>query len=297
MSAWQKYYQARSLHDALDALSTSERPALPVGGGTDLLLEIQQGRHSSVHTLVDVTNIPELNRLEIIQNCLFIGAGLAIRKIVESRLVQQHALAVCEACNLIGGPQVRNTATLGGNVAHALPAADGMIALLAMDAIAEIASESGTRQVQLDTLFIGPGISALQKDKEILVGFYLPLHKPGQGSAFSRVMRPQGVALPILNMAIWIQRNGDMVNDIRIAIGPSGPVPVRATAAENAVRGKNLNNSVIDSAKDSIHTTIPFRTSAMRASAEYRHHLSEILLEDVLAKAWERAGQVEEVTK
>ncbi len=293
MSAWQQYILARSLHDAFDALSSPAGPALPIGGGTDLLLEIQQYRHPPVHTLVDISQIPELTRLEIIQGRLFIGAGLTIRNIVDSPLVREHAIAVCEACNLIGGPQLRNTATLGGNVAHALPAADGMISLLAMDARAEIASAAGSREAPLQALFLGPGKSAIQKDREILVGFYLPLRKPGQGSAFERVMRPQGVALPILNMAVWLQRTADTVEDIRIAIGPSGPLPVRAEAAEAALKGKLLDAAALQGAMQRIHETIPFRTSVMRATADYRHHLSEVLLEDVAMKAWQRASSLE----
>jgi carbon-monoxide dehydrogenase medium subunit len=293
MSAWQQYILARSLHEAFEALTSSKGPALPIGGGTDLLLEIQQGVHPPVHTLVDITQIPELNRLEVRNGRLFIGAGITIRIIVESPLVRQHAIAVCEACYLIGGPQVRNTATLGGNVAHALPAADGMIALLAMDAQAEIASLAGCRLAPLQTLFLGPGKSALQKDREILVGFYLPLRQAGQGSAFARIMRPQGVALPILNTAVWLQRNGGWIEDIRIAIGPSGPTPVRAEAAESVMRGKTLDAVCLHEAAQAIHQTIHFRTSAMRASAEYRHHLSEVLLNQVITTAWQRAASAE----
>lgn len=292
MTAWHKFVRPKSLSEALNSLAASEGLAVPVGGGTDLLLEIQQGLHPPVYTLVDITSVPELKRLEIVNNRLFIGAGISIRNIIESELVRKHAMAVCEACNLIGGPQVRNTATLGGNVAHALPAADGMIALLAMDAQVEIASTDGLRIAPLGSMFKGPGKSSLLKDREILIGFYLPLHGQGQSSAFARVMRPQGVALPILNMAVWLQRKGDVLEDIRIAIGPSGPVPVRAEAAEAALRGKPLVEANLKVAKDCIHHTIPFRSSARRASAEYRHHLSEVLLDEVIATAWTRAAQV-----
>ena len=106
-------------------------------------------------------------------------------------------------------------------------------------------------------------------------------------------MRPQGVALPILNMAVWLQRKDDVLEDIRIAIGPSGPVPIRAEAAEAILRGKPLLEANLRAAKDCIHNTIPFRSSARRASAEYRHHLSEVLLDEVITAAWARAAQVD----
>ena len=203
---WNHYHIAESIDDALAALNEAQGQACPLGGGTDLLLEIQQGHRPAVDTLVDLTRIPELVRLEIQQDRLFIGAGVPVSQVAEDRLVQHHARAVCEACALIGGPQVRNTATLGGNVAHALPAADGMISLVALDAEAEIAAPDGRRFAPILSLFRGPGQSALDLGKEFLVGFRIQTRRPGEGSAFSRVMRPQGVALPILNMAVWLRR-------------------------------------------------------------------------------------------
>ena len=293
MNTWQKYILAHSLEDALQALSEASGSARPIGGGTDLLLEIQQGRHNPVHTLVDVTRIPELTALETRGDVLFIGAGVPVSRITQSAIVRHHATAVSEACGLIGGPQVRNTATLGGNVAHALPAADGMISLFAFDAQAEIASLSGRRLSPIHTLFKGPGKSTLIPDRDILVGFHLPLRKPNQGSAFSRVMRPQGVALPILNMAVWLERDDERIHKIQIAIGPSGPVPIRASAVEETLQGRQLDGKTLAQAKKALHETIHFRTSAMRATAEYRHHLSEILLDEVIGKAWHQAAELE----
>ena len=296
MATWQQYILAQSIEEALRSLSTPEGNARLIAGGTDLLLEIQQGRQAPVHTLVDITRIPELQTLEIRGDALFIGAGVPVREITDSPLIRHHARAVSEACGLIGGPQVRNTATLGGNVAHALPAADGMTSLFAFDAKVEIASLEGRRLSPIKSLFAGPGKSTLIANQELLVGFYLPILKTGQGSAFSRVMRPQGVALPILNMAVWIERNKEKIEKIRIAIGPSGPVPVRATAVEEVLNGNEFTKAILSQAKLAIHDSIRFRTSAMRATGDYRHHLSEVLLEEVIGKAWQRATDLEAVT-
>jgi len=293
MNIWQKYVIPRSIEEAIHYLTSAPGSARPIGGGTDLLLEIQQGHHPPVHTLVDVTRIPDLLRLQEIGERLFIGAAVPVKVITESPLVRHHALAVAEACGLIGGPQVRNTATLGGNVAHALPAADGMISLFALDAQVEIAGATGRRLQPIHTLFKGPGQSTLDLNSEIIVGFYLPLRKSGQSSAFSRVMRPQGVALPILNMAVWMEREDQVIRDIHIAIGPSGPVPFRATQVEKELIGKSTDSFALKRAKEAIHQSIQFRSSAMRASAAYRHHLSEVLLEEVIGKAWQRAFELE----
>src|ERR671919_2920390 len=140
MNLWQEYLRPTNLSQALQAFMEAPGPVLPIAGGTDLLLDLEQGRHSPVHTLVDVTEIEELLALEIRADELFIGAGVPVNRIVLDQLAGGHAQALTEACELIAGPQVRNVATLGGNVAHALPAADGTIALLALNAQAEVAS-------------------------------------------------------------------------------------------------------------------------------------------------------------
>jgi len=292
MSLWSNYVLANSLKEAIAALGARPGQACPVAGGTDLLLELQQGHHIPVHTLVDISRIPELGILELRGEDLFIGAAVSVREITHSPLVLEHAVAVSEACGLIGGPQVRNTATLGGNVAHALPAADGMISLVAMGASVDIANEEGVRREPILKLFVGPGKSALSSDRDVLVGFHVPLRRPGQASAFSRVMRPQGVALPILNAAAWLERDGDSIRHIRVAVGPSGPVPIRATAVEELLTGRKFDAHILGRLRETIPSSFRFRSSAQRGGAEYRYQLCEVLLEEVLNKAWKRAETV-----
>ena len=292
MTIWKDYQLAYSLTEAVEAYDQAEKPVRFVSGGTDLLLEIQQGNHPTMKTLIDLNHIEEMRELRMIGEQIFIGAAVPVSQITQSPLIKEHAMAVAEATGLIGGPQVRNSATLGGNVAHALPAADGMISLVVMDAMAIIFSSSGYSKKNILNLFKGPGVSALAND-EILVGFEFPIKNWGEGSAFDRVMRPQGVALPILNNAIWLRRNGDIIEDIRIAFGPSGPVPTRALLVEEALRGKKLTKEAISMAKATILETVKFRTSKMRATSEYRYHLAQALLEKVVRIAWSRAGETE----
>ncbi len=285
---WQAYVRPRSVEEALQRMTTAPGPAAWIAGGTDLLLDLEQGRQERLHTLIDVTGIDELQRLEQSDGELFIGAAVPVARVAASPLVQTRAQGLAEACALIAGPQVRNLATLGGNVAHALPAADGTIALLALDAHAEVASPRGRRRVPLAELFRGPGQSALTHD-ELLVGFFVPLGGPGQASAFRRIMRPQGVALPILNAAVWLHREGDHVADLRIAMGPAGPVPRRLSATEAALRGGPLTPERLAAARQVLLQEARFRTSKFRASEAYRRHLAGVLLHEVLQTAWARA--------
>ena len=290
MNLWQEYLRPTNLSQALQAFAEASGPILPIAGGTDLLLDLEQGRHSPVHTLLDVTSIAEMMALDVRGGQLFVGAAVPVNRVVHDPLVVEHARALTEACNLIAGPQVRNVATLGGNVAHALPAADGTIALLALDAQAEVADSTGTRRVPFKELFLGPGKSVLKHGQELLVGFYIPLSKAGQASCFKRIMRPQGVALPIINLAIWLERRHDVISQIRVAVGPGGPTPWSGTEAEKALLDRPLNDEALHAAMEALLAQVGFRSSARRASADYRRHIVTGLFKDVLETAWERSG-------
>jgi len=294
MNLWQEYKRPTTITEAVQALASASGSAMPIAGGTDLMLDLKQGRHNPIHTLVDLTFIPEMKALEMRGDSLFIGAAVPVSRVALDPLTGTHAQALLEACNLIAGPQVRNTATLGGNVAHALPAADGTIALTALNAEAEVASPTGTRRMPFTALFAGPGKSAIDKTKEIIVGFYLPItnhQSPAStASCFKRIMRPQGVALPILNCAVWIERDSDVVKDIHIAVGPGGSTPFRAAEAENFLRGKPLTEENFNQTLDALLAQATFRDSARRASADYRRHIVGGLFKDVLYTAWSRTN-------
>jgi carbon-monoxide dehydrogenase medium subunit len=289
MTLWKRYYPAKDLEEALEVLAETVEDARLIAGGTDLLIDLQQGRHSPVHTLVDISNIPELTCLEMRGNRLFIGAAVPLNRLIESPLMLEHAQAVVEASRLIGGPQVRSVATLGGNIAHALPGADGTIALMSLDAHVEIKDKNGYREVPLGELFVGPGRSALDPRNEILTGFYIASKGTRQASRFDRIMRPQGVALPILNAAIWIERDLETIQDVRISLGPSGPTPRRATAAEQILRNERYSEERIQQAYQEMLSQLSLRTSPLRVSADYRRHLSDILFKNVLKLAYERS--------
>jgi carbon-monoxide dehydrogenase medium subunit len=290
MNLWQNYHLAQSVKNALNTMIDAPESVQLIAGGTDLLLDLQQGRHPHVHTLVDITRVPEMTVLEVREGKLFIGAAVLHRTIAQSPLVIKHARALSIASGLIGGPQVRNTATIGGNVAHALPAADGTIALMALDAQAEIASLDGRRRIPLSEIFLSPGKSTLKPREEILVGVYLNLRKIGQASAFRRIMRPQGVAIAILNLGVWLHREGTEIRDVRISVGPSGPVPRRMKNTEDVLRDQVYGDEIVAQAYKALLGEANFRTSRHRATKEYRKQMVGVLLEDVLENAWQEAA-------
>lgn len=288
MILWEEYYIAREVGDALQALAEKPGSARVIAGGTDLLLDLQQGRVAPVERLVDVTAIPEMSRIEEKDGLLFIGAGVPLNQITASSLVRENFQCLFEACGQIGGLQVRNTATLGGNVGHALPAADGTIALLALGATAEIAALQSRKLVPVEELFLGPGLSAVDHGTEFIVGFHLPYRQLNTGSAFKRVMRPQGVAIAILNMAVWMKKGNGIIEDLRVSIGPAGPVPFRAHQTENSLRGQPPDKDILTRAVEIMLSEVRFRTSPHRSTLTYRQHVSGVILKDLLEVVWDR---------
>jgi carbon-monoxide dehydrogenase medium subunit len=290
MTYWQSYVTPRSLDGALAALRDAPGPARLVAGGTDLLLDLQQGRLPPVHTLIDVTRIPELLEIRLDAGLLFIGAAVTHATIVNHPMVTASAACLVEASALIGGPQVRNVATLGGNVAHALPAADATIALLALDATAELATPSGRQEIPIDSLFAGPGQVAFDRAGTIVVGFKFRERSPGEGSAFRRVMRPQGVAIAILNMAIWVCLKADGgIADARIAIGPGGPRPKRSRTAEECLIGLRPDAVDYSTVTAALLDGSQLRSSAHRTTLDYRRQLLPVLLSRTLPGALQDA--------
>ncbi|MEE9508495.1 MAG: FAD binding domain-containing protein [Anaerolineales bacterium] len=283
MKIWNQYLLPNTIDEAIRILREKGGQARLIAGGTDLLLDIQQGRHPPVDTLVDITRIPELQQIRFEGEEIHLGSAVTHRMILGSEILREHANCLQQACAGIGGSQVRNVATIGGNVAHALPAGDGSIALLALNAQAKIISDAGERWENLEDLFQGPGRATFDPRRELLADFRFPISKFGDRSGFHRVMRPQGVAIAILNMAIWLhQKDGGKISDVRIAVGPAGPVPARARQTEEFLRDREVDESVITQATDILQKESMLRTSKHRATKEYRKHLLGYLLRTLI---------------
>lgn len=297
MKVFDNYHLPTTVNEALELLSRYEGRARVIAGGTDLLVDTQaeyyEGHHPHFDALVDVTHIQGANEIRVEGDRAVIGCGVTHTQIVVSPLLNERATALVEACAVVGGPQVRNVATLVGNVAHALPAADGTVALMALDAEAMVARGTTEEWLELSALFRGPGQSAVDATREMIVAVRFRLTAQGQASAFARVMRPQGVALPILGMAVRtsvrINDSRLKIEDVAISAGPVAPVPFRASKTEEFVRGKELDENVLRSAAQVLLSEVQPRTSPHRATKAYRFELLPTLLEQTLRQATARA--------
>jgi CO/xanthine dehydrogenase FAD-binding subunit len=291
MRLWNHYHLPSTVDEALDLLARYNGRARIIAGGTDLLVEIREGNQPPQEALVDVTAIAEMTQIRQDDADVYIGAGVTHTQIVKSRLLAAQTTCLVESCGVVGGPQVRNVGTLGGNVAHALPAADGTTALVALDAQAEIVLQGQRQWVPLLKLFRGPGESLLDSSRDLLVGFRLRLCTKREATAFKRIMRPQGVALPILGCAVWVQldRRLEHYDAVRVSIAPLGPTPGRALNVEAVLQGQPVGETSIEQAVDTAWDTLKPRTSKYRATAAYRREMIAVLLRRTLQLATERA--------
>jgi CO/xanthine dehydrogenase FAD-binding subunit len=295
MELWQEYHTPRTVDDALALLASYAGEARIIAGGTDLMVDLQfSERAHPVTALVDVTQVAEMIGISEQDGWCIVGAATTHTSITKSSLLEAKATCLVESCGVVGGPQVRNVGTLGGNVAHALPAGDGTTSLVALDAQGLVAWSDGRREwLPITQLYRSAGVSALNSSKDLLVAFRFKLCEQHEGTAFKRIMRPQGVALPILGCAVWVRlsNDGSHYADARICIGPIGSTPGLAAEVQDFLRGQpaNESESILSRAVDIARQTLHPRTSKYRATAEYREYMIETLLRQALPLAVGRA--------
>jgi carbon-monoxide dehydrogenase medium subunit len=289
LTYWQNYHTPATIEEAVNLLAQYNGQARVVGGGTDLILEMQQGHRPPVAALVDVTRISGLNEIMEEDGYLVIGAGVTHSQIVADERMVQHGTCLVESCGVIGGPQVRNVGTLAGNVAHALPAGDGTISLLALNGDVQIATGAGLTWQSMRETFVGPGHSAVDSTQMLIARLRFKPTGAGEGSAFRRVMRPQGIALPIIGMAAKVSVEGDSITAARVTIGPAGPTPFVAEQTMAYLTGKLATFKTYTIAAEVALEEAQLRASRHRSSKEYRAEMIRVQLPKTLAKAAERA--------
>lgn len=287
MSLWRNYHTPKTVAEALALLATYNGQGRVVAGGTDLILEMHEGRRPTVQALVDITHIGGLDQIRLEGEWITIGAAVTHTQIAESRLIRERGTALAEGSSVVGGPQVRNVGTLCGNVAHALPAADGSVALIALAAEGRVTSRTGSRWVPLLDLFEGPGQSAVDSTRELLTAVRFRPTGEREASAFTRVMRPQGVALPMFVVAVMVRlgRAGERFEESRISLGPVAPVPYRSRVAEEALRGAVAGDDAYYQAVEAALAECHPRASKYRATSEYRLEMIKTLLPKALKTA------------
>lgn len=279
------YVLAMSVEEALDSLKSHAGEARIIAGGTDAILDYQSGKLSA-KCLVDISKIDKLKKVEYVDGQIIIGAAVTHSEIKESSLIQSKAPLLAMASGSVGSLQIRNTATVVGNVVNAQPAADAAVALVALGAVAEIVDHNGTRYVPVEEMYAGVGKSTVDASRQVVTAIRFPALQAKQGSSFVRLAQRGALALPILNVAVVLSLAEDNVVEwVRIVMAPVAPKPLRASQTEKVLQGAVVTDQLIGEAARAAVVEASPRSSALRGSAEYRKEVLEVLVRRALEQA------------
>jgi len=282
---WQRYYQPGSVAEVLEILASAKGRARLVAGATDLAIQLKRGE-VRVDSLVDVTRIPDLDHIRRNGSKIEIGALVTHAQAAKSELLKEEAPLLVEACSQVGSPQIRNVATIGGNIATASPAADTVPPLLVLEAQVFLASDKGERCLSLEELLLRPGRAAIANEEIITRVEFHALH-PGTRSAFLKLGRRQAMAISVVNVATVLRLANDHVEEVRIALGSVAPTVVRCRQAERALLGEPFNEqSLTRTCQAAANETLPI--SDIRGTADYRYFVAQALLRRALLAAAEQ---------
>jgi len=277
-----EYIRPRSLEDALEFLGDHGPETAILAGGTDLMIAVRKGVLPSKYVL-DVSRLEQTRVIVKDDGLLRIGATATFTEIIESPLVQELAPVLVTACRLIGSVQIRNAGTIGGNVANASPAADGVPPLLVHNASAVVRGRSFQRIIPVEELIVGPYRTLLGRG-ELITYFLLEPAIAGQRQSFQRVARRRALAIARINVAaIGSIDSRGQVEDLRISAGSVTPSPARMRTAEEFLVGKKPDVELIHEAAGLVSREM-IRLSGVRQSTEYKQPAVEGLVTKALSE-------------
>ena len=279
------YFRASTLEEALELLNKLESVKV-LAGGSDLLIDLKIRRYE-VKNVVDISGIKELNYIEDRGEHVAIGAATKLQDIVESPIIATKAPVLAEAVNEMASWQIRNVATIGGNLCNASPAADTAPPLLVLNARLHLVSLEGEREVPITGFFLGPRKTVLRKG-ELLREIVVPYER-GAGASFIKLGRRNAFTLSVVAVATLVKVRNGIFDDVRVALNSVAPKPVRAVSVEKFLKSREVSMSAIEEgAKRVLQDISPI--SDVRASADYRKEMSVVLTKESLLRSLERAG-------
>jgi carbon-monoxide dehydrogenase medium subunit len=269
-------FEPRSISTLLKLLDRHKKSAKIIAGGTDLLIEMEKGA-AAFPILISLRNISQLSRISFNpKSGLRLGAAITIHEAETSPIIKENYPIISQAASRLGMLQIRNQATIGGNLCQASPAGDMIPPLLALGALLDLQSFSGQRVVQIENFFKGPGKTIL-KSGEILKEILIPPPKPNDSQAFLKYSRMESVDLAIVNVAVRIRLEEDQkCEEACISLGGVAPTVIRARLSELLIKGKELSDDLIQKAGEKVLDEVQ-PISDVRASSEYRREMSKVM--------------------
>ena len=287
----QSFYEAKNVKDAINAL-VSDPNAEIISGGTDVLIRVREGKDAG-RSLVSIHNIEELKGVRLLENGdIRIGAGTSFTHITNDPLIQKYIPMLGEAVDTVGGPQIRNMGTIGGNICNGATSADSASTMWTLEADIVLEGPDGERTVPIDEFYTGPGRTVRERTE---VCKYFLIHKDayeGWHGQYIKYGKRKAMEIATLGCAVRVKLSEDRkrIEDVRLGYGVAGPTPLRCRKAEEGLKGSAVNDSAAASqfAKTALTEVNP--RSSWRASKEFRLQLIEELAKRGLAAAVKRAG-------
>jgi len=285
-----EYFEPRDVAEACALLGEDPRLSAVFAGGTDVLVELKSGL-ARYKRLVSLRRIEPLRRIEFSErNGLVIGATATVNQVARHESVRGRYPGVVDAAMSLAADQVRNLATVGGNLCSAVPSADMAPILLAHGAKLRVASSDGERVIPLGRFFVGPRATVLEP-AEVLVAIELPPPGPGEGAASLRQGGRLSLSLPVASVAALVAMDGPVCRKATLAVGAVAPTPILAPSVGEFLGGKRLSDEVLaEAGRRAGAETRPI--DDVRSSKEYRLEAVMVLTRRALRKAAERVGGV-----
>lgn len=283
-------FEPRDLQEAITILTELGGRARPFAGGTDLLVEMREGRTRPEY-LVDIKGLDELKGIAVSADGLVtIGALTTLRSLERSAAIRERLPILCDALCQMGSAQIRSRGTIGGNLCNGHASADGTAALMALGARLQLQGSQGRREVAIEDFFSGTHKTVLNPG-EILTHIQLSAGSPGTGGAYTKYTVRKAMDAALVGVGVFLQTEqaGAVCRAARIALATTGPKPERARRAESTLSGQRLNDAVFERAGEAAagEATVG---SNWRAPEDYARHLIKVMLPEVARQAWKRAG-------
>lgn len=270
-----EYLAPATLAEALELLNLHQGQARILAGGTDLILDMKR-RKETPQYIIGLKNIPGLDLIDYdIDKGLRLGPLVKIHDMETSSLIKEKFPILAQAAATLGSVQVRNLATVVGNLCTALPSADMAPALIVLGASLRLLGPKGERTIPVESFFSSPGVTALESG-EIVTEVQIADPPANTGMVYLKHMLRSAMDLAIASVAALVAFDNDICRESRICLGTMGPTPVRAQSAEGYLKGKRLDVKLIEAAADMVSKECNPRSSR-RASAEYRREIARVL--------------------
>jgi CO/xanthine dehydrogenase FAD-binding subunit len=283
--AIEEYAAPTSLKAALEALA--DGAGTPVAGGTDLWVQKDEPGKAVGSRLVNIMRVPDLEGIAEKSGRVRLGALVTMTQVLESDLLRKKVPVLPTTADKFASVQIRNAATIGGNIANASPAADFVIPLLCLDAEVALASlKSGkvaTRTIPIAEIFTGPGRTKIAPS-ELITGVEFELPKKGFHAGFAKTGPRPALEIALVSLGFAAYLDGKALTNVRVALGAVAPTPIRARKTEAMLEGKAIDDSLIESACDSLDNEIK-PIDDHRGSAWYRRRLARAYLMQELGNA------------